>query len=52
MRWDPSRCTCSLYEFWYGVSGVAVRYLMFHLISTVNFYYAINKLIILVPDPH
>jgi hypothetical protein len=27
-------------------------YLMFLLISAVNFYYIINKLIILVPGPH
>jgi hypothetical protein len=28
------------------------RYLMFSLISAVNFYYDINKLIILIPGPH
>jgi hypothetical protein len=27
-------------------------YLRFPLISVVDFYYVINKLIILVPDPH
>jgi hypothetical protein len=28
------------------------RYLRFFLISVINFYYIINKLIILVPSPH
>jgi hypothetical protein len=28
------------------------RYLRFSLISAVDFYYVINKLIILVPGPH
>jgi hypothetical protein len=28
------------------------KYLRFSLISAVDFYYIINKLIILVPDPH
>jgi hypothetical protein len=36
----------------YGVSGVFERYLRFSLISIVDFYYVINKLIILVPDPY
>jgi vacuolar-type H+-ATPase subunit B/Vma2 len=31
---------------------VFLRYLSFFLISAVDFYYVINKLIILVPDPH
>jgi hypothetical protein len=39
-------------EFRYDVSGVTERYLRFSLISAVDFYYVINKLIILVPDPH
>jgi hypothetical protein len=39
-------------EFCYGVSGVTERYLRSRLISAVDFYYVINKLIILVPDPH
>jgi hypothetical protein len=39
-------------EFRYDVSGVTKRYLRFYLISAVDFYYVINKLIILVPDPH
>jgi hypothetical protein len=28
------------------------RYLRFYLISTVDFYYVINKLIILILDPY
>jgi hypothetical protein len=28
------------------------RYIMFPLISAVDFYYVINKLIILIPNPH
>jgi hypothetical protein len=43
---------CYFVEFRYGVSGVPERYLRFLLISAVDFYYVINKLIILVPDPH
>jgi hypothetical protein len=39
-------------EFYYGVSRVSERYLRFSLISTVDFYYIINKLIILIPDPY
>jgi hypothetical protein len=39
-------------EFCYGVSVVSERYLRFSLISAIDFYYVINKLIILVPDPH
>jgi hypothetical protein len=31
---------------------VPEMYLRFRLISTVDFYYVINKLIILVLDPH
>jgi hypothetical protein len=31
---------------------VFLRYLRFPLISAVDFYYVINKLIILVPGPH
>jgi dolichyl-phosphate-mannose--protein O-mannosyl transferase len=41
-----------IYDFCYGVSEVPDKYLRFPLISTINFYYIINKLIILVPDPH
>jgi hypothetical protein len=36
-------------EFCYDVSGVFEGYLRFLLISAVNFYYIINKLIILIP---
>jgi hypothetical protein len=39
-------------EFYYIVSGVPERYLRFPLILIIDFYYIINKLIILVPDPH
>jgi hypothetical protein len=39
-------------EFCYGVFSVTEKYLKFSLISTVDFYYVIDKLIILVPDPH
>jgi hypothetical protein len=39
-------------EFCYGVSRVPQRYLSFSLISAVNFYYVINKLIILIHVPH
>jgi hypothetical protein len=39
-----------MYEFCYGVSGIPEMYLRFLLISTVDFYYIINKLIILIPD--
>jgi hypothetical protein len=35
-----------------GYLRVICRYLRFSLISTVDFYYIINKLIILIPDPH
>jgi hypothetical protein len=38
-----------LKEFCYGVSGVTERYLRFSLILIIDFYYVINKLIILVP---
>jgi hypothetical protein len=38
--------------FIYSVSGVPEMYLRFYLISAVDFYYIINKLIILVSDPH
>jgi hypothetical protein len=44
-----------LKEFCYDVSDVPERYgryLRFYLITTVNFSYVINKLIILIPDPH
>jgi hypothetical protein len=42
-------------EFFYSVFGVPEMYseelkVSFNL--SINFYYAINKLIILVPDPH
>jgi hypothetical protein len=36
--------------FWY--LGGNRRNLRFHLILTVNFYYIINKLIILIPDSY
>jgi hypothetical protein len=40
-------------EFYYGVSEVTERRnLKFHLISVINFYYIINKLIILISDSH
>jgi hypothetical protein len=39
-------------EFCYSVSEVSERYLRFFLILAVDFYYVINKLIILVPDLH
>jgi hypothetical protein len=39
----------NLIEFCYGVSG---WYLRFSLISVIDFYYVINKLIILIPSPH
>jgi hypothetical protein len=39
-------------ESCYDVSVVPERYLRFSLISAIDFYYVINKLIILVPDPH
>jgi hypothetical protein len=39
-------------EFCYGVSGLIGRYLKFFLISIINFYYVINKLIIMVSDQH
>jgi hypothetical protein len=42
-------------EFYYGVSGVPERYTEVHkvfLISPVDFYYVINKLIVLVSKPH
>jgi hypothetical protein len=35
-----------------GYLGGTWRNLRFHLISVINFYYVINKLIILVPGPH
>jgi hypothetical protein len=35
-----------------GYFGVSQRNLMFSLMSTVNFYYVINKLIILVSGSH
>jgi hypothetical protein len=38
--------------FCYGISKVTERYLRFSLISAVDFYYVINKLIILVHDQH
>jgi hypothetical protein len=40
------------FEFCYGVFRVPERYLRFPLISAVDFYYVINKLIILISDPH
>jgi hypothetical protein len=40
------------YEFCYGVFSLTRRYLSFTLISAINFYYVINKLIILVPVLH
>jgi hypothetical protein len=40
------------YEFCYSVLGVFRRYLSFSLISVINFYYIINKLIILVAKSH
>jgi hypothetical protein len=48
-------------EFYYSVFEIPERYflkylrgrkLKFHLISAINFYYIINKLIILIPDLH
>jgi hypothetical protein len=39
-------------EFCYGISEVPERYIRFLLISVINFYYVINKLIILVHDSH
>jgi hypothetical protein len=48
LRWF---CISNIYEFRYGVSGVPERYLevsKIFLISIVDFYYVINKLIILV----
>jgi hypothetical protein len=39
-------------EFCYAISEVTYRHIRFSLISTVNFYYIINKLIILVSDLH
>jgi hypothetical protein len=39
-------------ELCYSVSEVLRRYLRFSLILAVNFYYIINKLIILIYDPH
>jgi hypothetical protein len=41
-----------IYEFCYGVSKVPQSYIRYHLILIINFYYVINKLIILVPDLH
>jgi hypothetical protein len=35
-----------------GYLGGTWRYLSFLLISVINFYYVISKLIILVPVPH
>jgi hypothetical protein len=46
---------CIYIEFCYGIFGVPERYLevpKVSLISAVDFYYVINKLIILVSDPH
>jgi hypothetical protein len=40
------------FEFCYGVSEVPQRYQSFSLISIINFYYIINKLIILVSSSH
>jgi hypothetical protein len=40
------------YGLCYGVFGVTLRYLRFYLITTVNFYYIINKLIILISGLH
>jgi hypothetical protein len=39
-------------EFCYGIFEVPQRYLIFSLISVVNFYYIINKLIILILTLH
>jgi hypothetical protein len=39
-------------EFGYGVCEVHRRYLKELLISAINIYYIINKLIILVPNIH
>jgi hypothetical protein len=53
-NWLVNSSTCKN-EFCYGVSGVPERYLevpKFPLISAIDFYYVINKLIILVPDSH
>jgi hypothetical protein len=41
-----------LIQLCYSVFGVSERYLKFSLILTVDFYYVINKLIILIPDLH
>jgi hypothetical protein len=41
-----------LEEFCYGVSEVTERYIRLSLIIAVDFYYVINKIIILVSDPH
>jgi hypothetical protein len=39
-------------EFCYDISEITGRYLRFLLISVVDFYYVINKIIILVLGPH
>jgi hypothetical protein len=39
-------------EFCYGIFEVPKRYVRFSLISTVDFYYIINKLKILIHDLH
>jgi hypothetical protein len=51
----PNLPRALILEFCYGVSAYlrdTWRYLRFLLISAVDCYYIINKLIILVPAPH
>jgi hypothetical protein len=55
----PTQRQSKLHNFIKSFSTVFVRYLggigrnlKFSLISIVNFYYVINKLIILISDPH
>jgi hypothetical protein len=47
-----SRLPAGFHVFFSSVSTTSERYLRFYLISTVNFYYVINKLIILISGPH
>jgi hypothetical protein len=45
---DPFSGSSLNQEFYYNVFKISERYLRFFLISVVNFYYIINKLIILL----